>query len=139
MSFRLTFFLLFSSVFFFSFSLFFLFSFFFFFSLDLGICFFGLNWFTISYNISVFFFLSRLGGYPLRTLFLFFFLIFSFSCSCSFSFSYLHRQLSSSCWLPVGYQLVTIWLSVMIKLTVVSGGWRVGEIIPSWQLSALPL
>ena len=73
-------------------------------------------------------FLSRLGEEggrvvrPFEAPFSFFFL---------FSFSCLHRRLSSSWWLPVGYQLVTIWLSVMIKLRVVYGGWRVGQVIPS--------
>ena len=35
--------------------------------------------------------------------------------------------------LPVGHQLVTIWVSVKIRLRVVYGGRRVGQVLPSYQ------
>ena len=35
--------------------------------------------------------------------------------------------------LPVVYQLVTIWLSVKIRLRVVYGGRRVGQVLPTYQ------
>ena len=76
--------------------------------------------------------------FSLFFLFLFLVLVFFFlfcSPTCSISFSDLHRRLSSSSswWSLVVCHLVTIWLSVIIKLRVVCGGWRVGQVTPSWQ------
>ena len=133
--FHFFFFSIFSFVIFFIFSFFifsfFLFLFVFFFSGVLKICFFMAS--SASRFLETLLTkkkkLSCLGGTPLRPLF-FFLLFVSFSCSFSCSFfssSDLHRRLSSSSWwLPVGCQLVTICFSVTIKLSESRIWWVAG-------------
>ena len=91
----------------------------------LKICFFlGLNFVTISRD-SPFEKINFLGpsrGSPFGPSFPFFVLLFFLP---FFFFFFLA--------LPVVYQLVTIWFSVKIRLRVVKGGRRVGQVLPSYQ------